>query len=84
MDRAGHRERFLAFLQTILRPGIPLSAVEEHDGLLRSGLIDSLAVLSIVDYLETEYGIDFAERGLDPGQVASVSRVLDLIERETS
>jgi acyl carrier protein len=84
MDRAAHKEKFVAFLQTIVRPDVPLDAVDEHEALVRSGLIDSLAVLSIIGYLESEYGIDFGTRGVNPGQLGSISRVLDLIERETA
>ena len=82
-DRANDRRKFLEFLQTIARPDAPLDGLTDDEALVRSGLIDSLAVLSIISYLETEYGIDFSEREVSPAELRSVSRVLDLIERET-
>jgi acyl carrier protein len=81
-DRATHRRKFLDYLQTIARPDAPLDGLCDDEALVRSGLIDSLAVLSIIGYLETEYGIDFSERGVNPAALRSISRVLDLIERE--
>jgi acyl carrier protein len=49
---------------------------------VESGLIDSLALLEIVAFLEEQYRIDFAAIGLEPAQLTSVSGILDLIERE--
>ena len=81
--RQRHRERVLGFLRTIQKPDRPLDAVAETDSLVESGLIDSLALLEIVAFLEEQYRIDFAAIGLEPEQLTSVSGILDLIERES-
>jgi acyl carrier protein len=80
--RQRHRERVLGFLRTIQKPDRPLDTVAETDSLVESGLIDSLALLEIVAFLEEQYRIDFAAIGLEPEQLTSVSGILDLIERE--
>jgi acyl carrier protein len=80
--RQRHRERVLEFLRTIQKPDRPLDSVTETDSLVESGLIDSLALLEIVAFLEDQYRIDFAVVGLEPEQLTSVSGILDLIERE--
>jgi acyl carrier protein len=80
--RQRHRERVLEFLRTIQKPDRPLDTVAETDSLVESGLIDSLALLEIVTFLEEQYRIDFAAVGLEPEQLTSVSGILDLIERE--
>ena len=80
--RKRHRERVLEFLRTIQKPDRPLDTVAETDSLVESGLIDSLALLEIVAFLEEQYRIDFAAVGLEPEQLTSVSGILDLIERE--
>jgi acyl carrier protein len=80
--RQRHRERVLEFLRTIQKPDRPLDTVAETDSLVESGLIDSLALLEIVAFLEEQYRIDFATVGLEPEQLTSVSGILDLIERE--
>ena len=80
--RQRHRERVLEFLRTIQKPDRPLDSVTETDSLVESGLIDSLALLEIVAFLEDQYRIDFAVIGLEPEQLTSVSGILDLIERE--
>ena len=80
--RERYRDRVLEFLRTIQKPDRPLDTVAETDSLVESGLIDSLALLEIVTFLEEQYRIDFAAIGLEPEQLTSVSGILDLIERE--
>lgn len=84
MSRDALRERLLAFLETIQRPGVSLDVIGENDNLVRSGLIDSLAILQIIVFLESDFGVDFASTGVDPGQLGSVSRILDLMEKRAS
>jgi acyl carrier protein len=81
--RQRHRERVLEFLRTIQKPDRPLDTVAETDSLVESSLIDSLALLEIVAFLEEQYRIDLAAVGLEPEPLTSVSGILDLIERET-
>ena len=40
-----------------------------------------LALLEIVLYLETTYGIDFRERGVDAEDLVTVAAILDLVDR---
>jgi acyl carrier protein len=77
------RERQLqdlkAFLRTIQKPNKPVESVGLDDSLTSSGLIDSLAVVQIVMYLENTYGIDFSAGGVDPERLASMAGILDLV-----
>jgi acyl carrier protein len=80
MSRAEMRDRLLAFLETIRRPEVPLSAIGDGANLLEAGLIDSLAILQIIEFLEGEFGVDFTATGLDPFQLTSIPRILDFLE----
>jgi acyl carrier protein len=79
--RARRLAGLLDFLRTIQKPGAPVEGVDEGVSLVEAGLIDSLAVLEIVGWLEREFGFDFAESGIDPGDLATVGGILDLVER---
>lgn len=81
-DRERRRQHLLRFLATIQRPERALATLEDEEGLVASGLIDSLAVLQIVVHLEETYGIDFAARGIEPEELRTMSSILDLVERE--
>ena len=74
------RDRLLAFLETIRRPGVPLSALGEGANLVQAGLLDSLAILQVIDFLEAEFGMDFTATGLDPAQLTTIPGILDLLE----
>lgn len=81
MDRNQQREHLIDFLRTIQRPDSPISEISEDLSLTESGLIDSLAILQIINYLEETYQIDFQETGADPNDLRSLSAILDLIGR---
>jgi acyl carrier protein len=77
-ERTQARAAILGLLDAIRRPDSP-STIGDDDGLVDSGLIDSLAVLEIVAFLETEFGLNFRDTGVDPTRLASVNSILDLI-----
>jgi acyl carrier protein len=80
VSRDLQREELIAFLESIERPDAPLGDIDEDTQLVDSGLIDSLAMIEIIGFLESRYDIDFSETGVDPDQMGSVSHILDLIE----
>jgi acyl carrier protein len=82
-DRERHKLELIEFLRTIQRPDYPLDGIDEESSLVESGLIDSLALLQIVTYLEQAYHVDFNERGIDPEDLRSVNSILELIARES-
>ena len=79
-DREQRSQSLIQFLRTIQKPGRQIDSIKLNDGLVSSGLIDSLAIVQIVVYLEITYGIDFAASGFDPERLATITSILDLIE----
>lgn len=82
MDREQKKNDLIGFLRTIQRPDYPHNEIDEDSSLIESGLIDSLALLQIVSYLEQTYNMDFREVGFDPAELRSVGSILNLIARE--
>ena len=80
--REKRRQALLQFLHTIQKAGMPVESLSDTDRLVASGLIDSLAILQIVTYLETTYGIDFSIRGVSPEELGSIGGIMDLIEQD--
>jgi acyl carrier protein len=80
--REERREALIEFLRGIQKAGVPVESLGDEDGLVASGLIDSLAILEIVLYLEETYGVDFSDRGMDPDALGSIGAILDLIEED--
>ena len=80
MTSEAAESKLVAFLETILRPDVPVEALHESDDLVGAGLIDSLAVLEIVSFLESEFAVDFSATGIDPEKLSSIPNILALIE----
>jgi len=81
MNRNEARTRLLAFLDTIRHPEVQLDTIDESKSLVAAGLIDSLALLEIVTFLESDFSIDLAEAGVDPTRLSTIPGILDVIEQ---
>ncbi len=77
-----HRHGLLQFLRSIQKAGMPVECLADDARLVESGLIDSLAILQIVTYLEVTYALDFSSRGVSPEELGSIGGILRLIELE--
>ena len=81
MSRQLNKNKLLGLLNAIRRPGRQIESITDSDSLVRSGLIDSLATLDIILFLETEFSIDFTNDGIDPAALDSIDNILDLMDR---
>jgi len=82
MEPGQRKSDLIQFLRAIQRPDFPLQEIDGDLSLVESGLIDSLALLQIITYLEQTYDIDFREKGIDPGELRSVNAILEFVARE--
>ncbi len=80
-DQAGLREQLVGFLRGVARPGQVLADIDDDLHLFDAGLLDSLAVIQIILYLEQEHGVNLAAMGIDPAALATVKGILNAIER---
>ena len=53
-----------------------------EDSLLETGIVDSLGVLEIVNYLITELGVEIDEEDLIPENFENVVSIVKMIERK--
>lgn len=79
-ERQQRLQGLIDFLRTVQKPGKAIESVGLDESLVACGLIDSLAVIEIVMFLEKNYGIDFAATGLDPDRLATINGLLGVIE----
>lgn len=80
MNRETRKEHLLEFLRSIQQPGQSVDELDPDQDLKQIGLLDSLAELELILYLENSYGIRFDDTGFNPNQVRTIGRILDLIE----
>jgi len=73
---------FDATILAFLRDRFPFArqrSVTRNDSLLESGIVDSLGVLELVEFLERTFGISITEEDLVPKNFDSVGRMVDLV-----
>ena len=63
-------------------PGQPESALPEDAPLLSTGLLDSIGVLGLVNFLETRYGIEFMPRELDLRRLATLRSIEEAVSKK--
>lgn len=54
--------------------------VSDDESLISSGYLDSVDVIDIVVFLEQEFNLDFADRGIDQSEFDSIDSILQLID----
>lgn len=74
------KETLRTFLRELLAEYGETSNFSDDTSLLISGMLDSLAVLRIVVFLEQEFGLDLSDQGFDQNDFDSVSSIMRMIE----
>jgi acyl carrier protein len=71
-------ERLMAFIAETL--DMPTSSIELDSDLLQSGRLDSLAIVSLVAFLEDELGVRLAVDQLVPQNFSSARQIVALVQ----
>lgn len=66
-------------LKTFL-PGEDPSALTESTPLITSGILDSLATLDLVAFLESQYGLEFAANEVDVSRLGTLTDIARIVE----
>jgi acyl carrier protein len=74
------RAALVRFIGTIARPGQSAEGLADDRNLIDAGVIDSLAMVQVILYLEKEHGVDLLKAGFDPAELASVAGILRVID----
>ncbi|MEP6833602.1 MAG: acyl carrier protein [Gemmatimonas sp.] len=66
-------------LKTFL-PGEDPSALTETTPLITSGILDSLATLDLVAFLEKQYGLEFSANEVDVSRLGTLTDIARIVE----
>jgi acyl carrier protein len=75
------RETLRNFLRELLAEYGETADFSDDTSLVISGMLDSLAVLRIVVFLEQEFGLDLSDQGFDQNDFDSVTSIMQMIKR---
>jgi acyl carrier protein len=73
--------RIRTYVTTELLYDRDAGALGDDDSLLGPGLLDSVAILRLVSWLEEEFGVSIPDEDVVPDQIESVSRLAALVRR---
>jgi len=79
-DVVTDQEIISEFIHRLLREHSYDEKVATSDSLILSGLLDSLAVIHIVVFLEELFGIDFSELYFDQASFDSIDQILEFVQ----
>ena len=74
------RDIITSFVVETFPTGSPEIRIEEDTSFLESGLIDSMGVLELVDFLESQFGIAVEDSELVPENLDSIRSICRYLE----
>jgi acyl carrier protein len=67
-------------LRNSATPGV--AGLDDHASLLELGVIDSVAMLGLLEHLQSTYGIVIEHDEMTPENFGSLAAILDLVQRK--
>ena len=83
IQRQAHTQQLKDFLSQHA-PAAGSMTITEDTALLGTGLLDSLAVIQLMLFLGSEYGIEIEDEDFTPENLSTVGALLNFIERKQS
>jgi acyl carrier protein len=72
------------FVASHYLPDAPAETITDTMPLITSGIIDSIGMLALVDFIESRYSIEFMPREIDVYKLDTVERIESLIDAKQS
>lgn len=77
-----NKEQILDHIKTVILAGSAGKDISTSDDLIDSGLMDSLALMRLIQYLEETYDVTFDGMDVVPDNFQSVDAMADLLEKK--
>ena len=68
------------FIETLLREHDDGAPFGDAESLIKTGRLDSLSVVKLVTFLESDFGVDFTKVEFEPERFDSVSEIAAILE----
>lgn len=74
-----HRAAIRDFIRKLLLERDDPEAFGDEESLVKSGRLDSLSVVKLVSFLETDFGVDFTRVEFEPERFDSVAEIEGIV-----
>jgi acyl carrier protein len=72
-------ERIKEFIVTEVNPDLGLTALDDREPLIESGIVDSLGILKIMSFLDEAFGVDLSSSEIRLENFRDVSTICELV-----
>lgn len=79
-----NRDQLRQFIANLAQDHGHMDAISDEESLILSGLLDSLAVVHIVVFMEEQFGIDFSDVYFDQNDFDSIDKMVSFVEANRS
>jgi acyl carrier protein len=76
------KARITDFIITEVNPELQLTALDDDEPLIESGIIDSLGVLKIMSFLDEAFGVDLSSAEINLQNFKDVQTICRLVESQ--
>lgn len=77
------RSKILEFLANDFFLDINATPIGDSDSFMEKGIVDSTGVLEVINFLQTEFGIEVLDSELLPENIDSVGNIVSYILKKT-
>ncbi len=63
------------FICSELAPEIDVNDLDDEDSLLDSGILDSFGIMTLLEFLEQEYGVEIPAEDIEPDNFETVAAI---------
>ena len=70
------------YLADTFLPGTAAESIDPQMPLVTGGIIDSLGMLHLIDFLESRYSIEFLPREIDMQALDTLERIVSLVNKK--
>ena len=74
-------EKIRQFIAAELLSGVDPTSLGDFDALIESGIIDSFGVMSVIAFIEKEFGIQLKSSDLVPDNFQNVAAISELVKQ---
>jgi acyl carrier protein len=69
------------YVRDVLAQGVRGTALEDHDSLLDSGILDSLGIVSLLQFVKKEFGVDIPAEEIEPANFDTITSIAETVGR---
>lgn len=73
------KKKIEAFIIEEVCPDLGVTEIKEDENLIDSGMMDSLGILKILDFLDEEFGVDLSSDEIKHENFETIKKIMEMV-----